>query len=440
MKIVYLIAGAGGMYCGACLHGNALAAAVHKAGHNVLMAPAYTPVLTDEEAAPTGGLFFGGINVYLQQKWSLFRRTPWLIDRLLDRPGLLRWVGKLGSSTRPEQLGELAVSMLRGEEGRQRKELDKLLAWLEGEVRPDVVHLSTAMLAGVARQIVRRLGAAVVGTLAGEDLFIEQIPQPYQTEARDLLGQRCAELTALVALNDYYAEFMAGYLGLPRERIRVIRPGLNLAGHRAPGEARPSGLADGAAPGMVTIGYLARVCPEKGLHLLAEAFERLAHDGRLPPARLVAAGYLGPGDRPYLAAIQARLAERGLADRFQYAGAVDRAQKIGLLQTFDVMCVPTVYAESKGIYVLEAWANGVPVVLPAHGAFPEMIADTGGGLLAKPHDARALADALRRMILDPQQAAECGRRAQQAVHERYHAERMARETIALYDTLVGESG
>lgn len=440
MKIVYLVAGAGGMYCGACLHGNTLAAAVHQAGHEVLVAPAYTPVLTDEEAAPAGKIFFGGINVYLQQKWSLFRRMPWRIDRLLDQPGLLRWIGKFGPSTRPEELGALAVSMLRGQEGRQRKELDKLLAWLEGKVRPDVVHLSTVMLAGVAGEIVRRLEARVVGTLAGEDLFIEQMPEPHRAEARALLAKRCAQLTALVALNDYYAEFMAGYLGLGRERIRVIRPGVNLSGHRSPGELRPSGPATHRASGKVTIGYLARVCPEKGLHLLAEAFDLLAHDDRLPPTRLVAAGYLSPADRPYLAAIQNQLDERGLADRFQYAGAVDRAAKIALLDTFDVMCVPTVYPESKGLSVLEAWANGVPVVLPDHGAFPEMIADTGGGLLARPRDAGALADALRRLILDPQQAAECGRRAQQAVHQRYHAERMAQETVALYETLLGEMG
>lgn len=440
MKILYLVAGAGGMYCGACLHSNALAVAVQKAGEEVLVGPAYTPILTDDEPAPSGRTVFGGINVYLQEKWSLFRRTPWFLDWLLDRPGLLKWLGKLSSSRRPEMLGALTVSMLRGEQGRQAKELDKMLAWLEREIRPDVVHLSTVMLAGMVREIVRRLGVPVVATLSGEDIFLERIPEPHYSQARSLLRERCAELSAAVALNGYFADFMAQYTALPRERIHVVRPGLNLAGYCAPGTRRRAQSENQAGSQPVTIGYLARICPEKGLHLLAEALERLVGDERLPPLRLLAGGYLDPADRPYLAGIQARLAERGLAERFQYVGSVDREQKLSLLESFDVMALPTVYAESKGMSVLEAWASGVPVVLPAHGAFPEMMADTGGGLLCQAHDVASLADALRQLILDPQRAAVLGRQAQQVVHERYHADRMAREMIDLYRRVVSSLG
>lgn len=439
MKVVYLVAGAGGMYCGACLHSNALAVAVQKAGEEVLVGPAYTPILTEEEPAPSGRMVFGGINVYLQEKWSLFRRTPWLLDRLLDRPGLVKWLGKFSSSRRPETLGALTVSMLRGEHGRQAKELDKMLAWLEQEIRPDVVHLSTVMLVGMVRGIVRRLGVPVVSTLSGEDIFLERIPEPHYREARGLLRERCGELSAAVALNGYFADFMAQYAAMPRERIHVVRPGLNLAGYGQPGvRSAESGNRDASRP--VTIGYLARICPEKGLHLLAEAFERLAGDERLPSLRLLAGGYLDPADRPYLAGIQARLAERGLAERFQYVGSLDRGQKLSLLESFDVMALPTVYAESKGMSVIEAWASGVPVVLPDHGAFPEMVADTGGGLLCRAHDVASLADALRQLLLDPQRAAALGRQAQQVVHERYHADRMAREMIDLYRRLVSSVG
>ncbi len=342
MKIVYLVAGAGGMYCGACLHSNTLAVAVHKAGEEVLVGPAYTPILTDEEPAPSGRTVFGGINVYLQHKWPLFRHTPWLLDRLLDRPGLLKWVGKLASSRQPEGLGELTVSMLRGEQGRQRKELDKLLVWLDREIRPDVVHLSTVMLAGMAREIVRQLGVPVVATLSGEDIFLERLPEPHYAEARGALRERCGALAAAVALNGYFADFMAGYLALARERIHVVRPGLNLAGYGEPGLRGLPADRNPAGPPTVTIGYLARVCPEKGLHLLAEAFALLAGDERLPPLRLVAGGYLDPAERPYLAGIQAWLAERRLAERFQYVGSVDRGQKLALLESFDVMALPTV--------------------------------------------------------------------------------------------------
>ncbi len=436
MKVVYLAAGAGGTYCGNCIHSNTLAAALVKAGQDVLLVPAYTPLRTDEEDVSADRMVFGGINVYLQQHSALFRHTPWFLDRLLDRPALLRWLGKHGAGTRPEGLGPMTVSMLRGEEGRQRKELDKLLYWLEREIRPDVVHLSNLLLVGMARRISRRLDCPAVSTLAGEDDFLEKLPDPHRAEALGVLRERCGELAALVAQSRYYADFMAEYLAVDRDRIHVIPPGLNLEGHAGP-PGSPSGVRpSGPEAETRNIGYLGRVRPEKGLHLLAEAFEMLGADRRLPPLRLLVGGYLAKGERPYLAEIEARLADRGLAGRFQYVGELDRPGKIALLESLDVMSVPAVRPETKGLAVLEAWANGVPVVLPAHGAFVELVEETGGGLLCKPHDPAALADALRQLIQDPQRAAECGRRGQRAVRERYHAGLMAQRTVALYERVV----
>jgi glycosyltransferase involved in cell wall biosynthesis len=429
MKLVHLVAGAGGMYCGSCLHGNTLAAALRNAGEDVLLVPVYTPLRTDEESVSVDHVAFGGINVYLQQRWALFRHTPWLLDRLLSRPGLLRRLSKRSSTTRPEQLGDLTDSMLRGEEGRQRKELEKLVRWLETDVRPQLIHLSNVLLAGMARQLAGRLHVPVVCTLSGEDIFIEKLTEPQYSVARHLLRERCADLAALVAMNRYYAEFMADYLSVPREQVHVIPPGLNLAGHGTQPPRRP----DNKPP---TIGFLARICPEKGLHLLAEALKLLADDPGLPPVHLHAAGSLDDADRPYLAGIEKRLADWGLADRFLCLGELDRAAKIAFLQSIDVMSLPTTYRESKGLPVLEAWANGVPAVLPAHGVFPELVEDTGGGLLCEPDNPADLAAVLRRMIQDRELASECGRRAQQAVHQRYNAQVMAQRTIAWYQAVV----
>jgi len=427
------------MYCGSCLHGNTLA-------------PMYAPLRTDEESVCIDRIAFGGINVYLQQHSAIFRHTPWAFDHLLDSPSLLRWATSRSASVRPEQLGPLTVSMLEGEQGRQRKEVEKLVRWL-ADIRPDVVHLNNVMLVGVAREIIRRLGAVVVCSLTGEDVFLEKLPEPYHGQALDLLRERAAEVTALVAMNRYYADFMAGYLRVPRERIRVIPPGLNLAGIRdsplshwerarvragvamtaEPSPPAPLPKGEGRHP--TEIGYLARVCPDKGLHQLAEALKLLAADPDVPPACIRAAGYLDTADRPYLAEIQQQMADAGLADRFQYVGELDHAGKIAFLQSLDLFCLPTVYRESKGLSVLEAWANGVPAVLPAHGAFPEMTDDTGGGVLCEPGDPASLAAGLKRMILDPDFSAECGRRAQQIVHQRYNAEVMARRMVELYESL-----
>ena len=420
------------MYCGGCLHGNTLVAALRHAGEDAMLLPVYTPLRTDEPSQAMPRVFFGGLNVYLQQKSALFRYMPGFVHRLLDHPALLRAAGRAAGSTRPEQLGALTVSMLRGEPGSQGRELDALLDWL-ADFKPDVVHLFSVLLAGMARPIAARLGVPVVCTLAGEDLFLEQLPPPHYAQARDALGERCADLAALIAMNRYFADFMADYLPVPRSRIHVIPPGLNLDGHARPGDL----IARADDPRRTrTIGYLARIAPEKGLHLLAAAFARLATDPQLPPLRLRAAGYLAAADRPYLAEIQRKLAAAGLAGRFEYTGAPDRADKIALLQSFDVMGLPTVYRESKGLSVVEAWANGVPVVVPRHGAFPEMLADTGGGLLCAPNDPASLAAALAELLRDPARAVSCGRQAQRAVHDRYNAEQMAQQTIAVYKAVV----
>jgi glycosyltransferase involved in cell wall biosynthesis len=427
MKIVYLAAGAADMYCGSCLHDNTLAAELLAQGQDILLVPTYTPVRTDEPNVTQPTLFYGGINVFLQQIAPLFRHTPWSLDRLWNSPAVVGWLAKQGTATSPEKLGALTVSMLQGEEGNQAKELDKLLHWLVNHARPDLVHLSNVMLTGMARQIRQRLGVPVVSTLSGEDVFLEKLAEPHYSQAREVLRERARDVDAFVALNRYYADFMSDYLQVDPARVHVIPHGLNLTGHalRQPPRAES-----------VTIGFFARICHDKGLHLLAQAFELLSQQSDLPPLRLRAAGYLGRADQEYLEAIRAQLRSAGLLDRFEYAGELDREQKIAFLQSLDLMSVPTVYRESKGLSILEGWANGVPQVLPAHGTFPELVADTQGGVLCRANDPLDLADKLRQLILDPARAEQMGQAAHRAVHQRYDARTMAQRTLSLYQELV----
>jgi len=159
MKIAYITAGAAGMYCGSCLHDNTLVAALTALGHEALLIPTYTPIRTDEPNVSQKRVFLGGINVFLQQKLALFRHTPWGIDRLFDAPRLLRWASRFAGKTQADQLGELTISMLKGEHGYQRKEIAKLAHWLATEVRPDLVNLTNALLSGLVHEIKQRLEA-----------------------------------------------------------------------------------------------------------------------------------------------------------------------------------------------------------------------------------------------------------------------------------------
>src|SRR3954467_5458267 len=306
MRIAYITAGAAGMYCGSCLHDNTLAAALLKLGEDVILVPMYTPLRTDEPDVSINRVFFGGINVYLQEKLAPFRHTPWWMDRLLDNPALLNSLSGRAGTVDPTKLGDLTVSMLRGEAGNQRKEVEKLVHWLLHDIKPDVVHLSNSMQLGIVRMIRERGGPPVVCQLSGEDLFLEKLPPPHYDRARELLRERAAQVDAFVAINHYYAEFMADYLAINRARVHVIPHGLNLEGHRQP--PAPPGVHStnvSAARDIQTnepqkVGYLARICQDKGLHLLVDAGERLAQRTDVLPFELRAAGYLGEGDRPYL--------------------------------------------------------------------------------------------------------------------------------------------
>jgi glycosyltransferase involved in cell wall biosynthesis len=427
MKILSITAGAADMYCGSCLRDNALAAALIARGHDVTLLPVYTPTLTDEPNMSSGRpVLFGGISVYLQQHLAIFRHTPWLLDKLWDAPAVIKRFASGSIQVDPRMLGALTVSTLRGESGYQRKEVEKLVHWVSGEPHPDVVNIPNSMLIALAAPIRRALGRPTVVTLQGDDLFLEGLVDPYKSQALDLIRQHVGDVDLFVSVSEYYTGFMSQYLGIPRDKMRTVPLGINAGDF----DARAA-----LARQPFTIGYFARVAPEKGLHNLAEAYRILRHERGLPPSRLVAAGYMGSDQRSYYEGVTRKLTSWGLAGEFSYAGTVDREGKRQFLQSLDVLSVPSGYHEPKGLYLLEAMATGVPVVQPNHGAFPEMLAKTGGGLLARSEQPSDVADALMEIWRDPAQAAAMGARGAAGVRAHYTIDHMADAMVRVYGEL-----
>ena len=429
MKILYLTGGAGQMYCGSCLRDNALATELISRGHDVTLLPVYTPTLTDEPNVSEERVFFGGISVYLEQYVPLFRKSPRWLDRLWDSTSILNLASRRSISTSPKMLGELTVSMLKGEAGFQHKEISKLLDWLKHEGPPDLVSLPYSLLIGLARPIKEALDRPLCCTLQGEDLFLEGLHEPYKSEALDLIRASVGHVDTFISVSEYYAEFMPGYLGIPREKIRVVPLGINLQGYES--RQRETSQA-------FTVGFFARLAPEKGLHVLADAYRKLRERGELPGARLEAAGYLAPEHKDYLADIEQQMKACGLASEFHYRGALDREQKIAFLQKLDVLSVPATYDEPKGIFLLEAMACGVPVVQPGRGAFPEIIEKTGGGLLVEPDDAESLAEGLLRIYKEPALAEKLGQSGFEKVREYYSVARMADRALEVYESVAAK--
>jgi glycosyltransferase involved in cell wall biosynthesis len=430
MRVGIVTAGAAGMFCGSCLRDNALAAALTDLGHDALLIPTFTPIRTDELDVSERRVFFGGINVYLEQKSRLFRHTPRWVDWLFNRPWLLRLATRRSVNSDYAELAELTLSMLRGAHGHQRKELDKLIDWLAAEVRPDVLLMTNALLSGVVPEVKRRLGVPVLTTLQGDDIFLDALPANARRRCLDEIRRNDRDTDGYIATSRSYADHMAGYLGVSRDKMHVVYPGLNLQGHGGPRQERS---------GPPVIGYFARICPEKGFHNAVEAFIHLRKSPGAPAAKLRASGWMGDHHRPFFEAQVRKLADANLAGDFEHIECPDHASKVRFFQSIDVLSVPTTYHEPKGLYVLEAWANGVPVVQPRHGSFPELIEATGGGLLVEPGDTPGLAAALRRLLDDPALRADLGRRGHDGVRRRFTAKVMAEETAAVLSRYVTPS-
>ncbi len=289
MNIVQITPGAGGMYCGGCFRDNALVAALRKRGHETLMVPLYLPLTLDEADQSAGTpTFFGGINVYLEQKFALFRKAPKWLHSLLSTPALLKWASRHSARTRADEVGDIMISMLRGEEGNQARELDDLIEWLRTQPRPDVICLSNALLAGMARKLKAELNCTVACLLGGEDTFLDGLPQSVRDTAWKTLSERCRDVDLFLPPTRYFAELMTRRLALSVNQVQVVPNGINLAGYS---QVQSAGSMVQSAP---VLGYFARMCREKGLDTLVDAYLLLKKRETGRSLRLHVGGGCGP--------------------------------------------------------------------------------------------------------------------------------------------------
>ncbi len=417
-RVTYITAGAGGMYCGSCLRDNALVAELEQLGWDILLLPLYTPIRTDDVDRSVDQVFFGGINVYLQQNIPLFRHLPGLLDRWLDNPRLIRRVTAKSMSVDASKLGAMTLSMVRGEDGYQRREVGKLLRWLGQTARPELVCLTNLLVGGSIPAIKRELGVPVLVTLQGDDVFLDELNEPWRGRVLSAMRELAQQVDGFLTFSRFYRDRMADLLEVPPGKIHLVPLGIDSRGFDVVYRERQTRRRG------KTIGYFARICPEKGFDLAVGAFLELA--ARDPEVRLLAGGWLSEKDRPFLAAQLARVEAAGLGERFSYLGAPDNEGKLAFFREIDIFCVPARFLEPKGLYVLEAMACGIPVVAPDAGAFPDYLAESGGGRLCRPGDEADLVKQLTEV--EP----ECGSRGRAWVQERGTRRAMAEVTGEIF--------
>jgi glycosyltransferase involved in cell wall biosynthesis len=426
MKVVYLTAGAAGMYCGSCMHDNQLAKAMREQGVDCVLQPTYTPIRTDGESLAAQNVFFGGIHIYLLQQMPWLRHVPKPLMRMLDWPPLIRWVTKRASSTDAAKLGALSVSMLKGTNGNQADEVRRLVRWMADEMKPDAIVLSNLLIGGALPEIRASLpDAKIAVVLQGDDIFLDHLPEPFRNQAIELCNGLIDSIDHVIVNSQFYGQKMGKSLSIPTEKIATLPLSLDLS---------PFTKTDPDFSNQFRLGYLARIAPEKGLHHLVDAFIDLANQSDHSDLQLHVAGWLGEANREYFDELVGRIESAGLSERFQYHGSPDLHGKVNFLQTLHLLSVPTDYEEPKGLFVLESLASGVPVVQPAHGAFVELIQSLAGGLTYEPGNRNELCEAIKRLKADDTLRQQLANQGHQNVHGSHSIETAARTLASILAT------
>jgi glycosyltransferase involved in cell wall biosynthesis len=429
MKIAQLTPSAGdSFYCENCLRDAALVNAMRKLEHEIMLLPMYLPLEVDQKnITQSSPIFFGGVNVFLQQKLSVFRKTPRWLDSIFDNHALLRWAGRKAGMTSAKDLAETTISMLMGEHGKQVKELNRLIDWLSlDENRPDIVVLSNILLIGLAKPIKEKLNVPVLCLLQDEDGFIDGLGPPYAQQSWNIISELAKEIDLFISVSKYYADVMQKRLSLKSGSIEIVRMGISL----------DEFTRREKQPDVPVIGYLSRMCPDRGLDTLVDAFILLKKNPKLQKVRLRISGGARSDDASFINSLKERLNAAGFINDVDFLPDFNKKARLEFLRTLSLLSVPEKQPVAYGLYVLEALASGVPVVEPAIGVFPELIELTGGGALYKDNNAAALAKAIELLLLDPDYAYKLGEKGRAAVIEKLSVEKTASEMMNIFERVV----
>ena len=263
-------------------------------------------------------------------------------------------------------------------------------------------------------------GCGQWGLLEAEDAFLDSLPSPQREDTWAELRERIADIDLFIAPTRYYADTMAQRAGIPADKLEHIHNGINLDGFE------PSALPDDPP----VLGYFARMCPEKGLDTLVDAFIRLKQTGQVPGLKLAVGGGCQPFDKAFVAEQKQRLRAAGLLGEASFRPNLDRDAKLAFYRGLTVLSVPAAFGEAFGLYVVEAMASGVPVVAPDDASFPEMVEQNQAGVICEKGSADALADAIGQLLLDRKRLAKCAAAGRQAALQTYNIERMAETFVA----------
>jgi glycosyltransferase involved in cell wall biosynthesis len=421
MNVLFILPGSGdSFYCGNCLRDNLQVNALRRAGHQVTVMPLYLP-LKDASFQGDTPLFFPAISLFVARKYLKNKEMPRWVERLLNSDWSLSMAASMSGSTSPAGLEDMTLSMIQGKDRVFTKYVTMIAEWIKNHERPDLIHLSSSLVIGIAKVIKKEVDIPTVCSLQDEEVWIDPLGK-YAGEAWQGIWDNVGYIDCFTASSEYYKQSVLRRTNQIRH-IEVVYPGLNTAKY-----------ASELYPSDPVIGFFYRMNRLNGLDILAEAFVKMKKENSIPNLMLKVGGGYSSEDKSFLKKVRSLLSP--------YAQYVDWSDKYALSEhaafyrQTTVVSVPVTFDEAVGLYVCEAFAAGRPVVEPSCGSFPEIVSD--GGVLYKENTADALADALTKILTDSALLKQCRQSALRLAQERYSDASMSGNLIRIYKNVTSK--
>jgi glycosyltransferase involved in cell wall biosynthesis len=427
MKILQIIPGSGGsFYCGNCLRDSKYVDALRAQGHEVLIIPMYLPLFSHEKNLAKTPVFYGAVSIYLKQLYPLFRKAPAWFDRFLNSRPVLKLAAGFAGSTRAKGLDEMTISMLLGEEGKQKEELEKMVEWIAEHISPDIIHISNALLLGLAKKLREVIKVPVICSLQDEDTWVNVMNAASKEKVWKLMATKADDVDVFIAVSDSYRDVMRNNMSIPAEKLFSVHIGVD------PGDYEYTSPENKQR----TIGFISRLCEDNGLDILVDAFILLRRKSGFDDVNLLITGGSTGDDAAFIKSQIKKIKKAGLSESVHFQKEFEGDDRKDFFRKVSLISVPVKMGEAFGIYLLEAMASGVPVIQPALGAFPEIVNTTKGGILYEPNTPEKLSEALASTLSDSEEMNRLSLQGRAGVENSFDISTQAAKMVGIYGTCI----
>lgn len=431
MKIVYLITGSGGsFYCGNCYRDMIYLRAIRKVpGIQASAIPLYLPPEgTEFETGLDKHVFFGAISMYLREKVPFLRNMPSFLDKIFDSGPMLKMAANRAGTTRTEGLEEMTLSMIKGENAFPEKELQRLIAYLTKDGQPDIIHLSNALIIGLARQLKKRMNVKIVCSLLNEDDWLDEMVEPYQSMAWQMISQEAVNVDAFITPSNYFKDLFIAKTGVTSDNFHVVPMAVDAAD-----------LTDLVNNSQYpALGFFCRINSQNGFDKLVDAFIDLKRKNVLPGLTLHVSGGFTGDDKSFISKQIKKIKSNGFSEFLKIYPEFQGNGKHEFFSNIDIMSVPVRKHDGYGLYILEANSAGIPVVQPATGGYPEILEKTKGGITYSPDTVDELSLNLLKLFKDDNLRKQLGKNGRENVNKELSLNKMSDGLSEVYTGVISK--